>query len=50
MEGIPKQTAENDAKNAPNFHEISEKRKELRKAIGELGDNQVIFEKHYKNL
>ena len=49
MEGIPKQTAENDAKNAPNFHEISEKRKELRKAIGELGDNQVIFEKHYKN-
>jgi len=52
MEGIPKQTAENDAendaKNAPNFHEISEKRKELRKAIGELGDNSVIFEKHYK--
>ncbi|MBM2817691.1 MAG: hypothetical protein HW401_281, partial [Parcubacteria group bacterium] len=39
---------ENDAESASNFHEVSEKRKELRRAIGELGDNSVIFEKHYK--
>jgi len=32
----------------PNFHEISEKRKELRGAISELGDKGPIFEKHYK--
>ncbi len=40
----------------PNFHEISEERKELRKAIAELDINRnnesnsdnIIFEKHYK--
>lgn len=48
MEGTPNQTPENSLKNKPNFHEISEKRKELRKAIGELGDKSSIFEKHYK--
>ena len=49
MEGSPNQTPENSLKNKPNFHEISEKRKELRKAVGELGDKGVILEKHYKN-
>ena len=39
MERIPEE---------PNFHEISEKRKELRGAISELGDKGPIFEKHYK--
>src|SRR3989344_6560977 len=48
MEKIPDQTAENNEGNAPNFHEVSEKRKELREAISELGDKGVIFEKHYK--
>ena len=48
MEGSPNQTPENSLKNKPNFHEISEKRKELRKAVGELGDKGVILEKHYK--
>ena len=31
-----------------NFHEISEDRKELRKAISELGGEGAIFDKHYK--
>jgi MoxR-like ATPase len=31
-----------------NFHEVSEKRKELRKAIAELGGRGSIFDKHYK--
>jgi MoxR-like ATPase len=44
MEGKSNQTSENK----PNFHEISEKRKELRKAIRELGDKRTIFDKHYK--
>jgi len=48
MEGTPNQIPENGLRNKPNFHEISEKRKELRKAIGELGDKGVIFNKHYK--
>ena len=53
MEGTPKQTPENSSENKHNFHEIAEKRKELRKAIAELGDNDslasnVIFDKHYK--
>src|SRR3989338_4666997 len=47
MERMPKML-ENNAENAPNFHEVSEKRRELRKAISELGDKGVIFEKHYK--
>ena len=45
----------NGGENTPNFHEISEERKELRKAIDELdinknkeGNSSVIFEKHYK--
>jgi hypothetical protein len=32
----------------PNFHEVSEERKELRKAVAELGGEGPIFEKHYK--
>src|SRR3989338_1183536 len=47
MERMPKML-ENNAENAPNFHEVSEKRRELRKAISELCDKGVIFEKHYK--
>ncbi len=31
-----------------NFHEISENRKELRKAISELGGKGAIFEEHYE--
>ena len=38
MEKIPEQ----------NFHEVSERRKELKKAINELGGEGVIFDKHYK--
>jgi len=34
--------------NPPNFHAVSEGRKELRKAIAELGGRGVIFDKHYK--
>lgn len=48
MEHVHNQTPENSLENKTNFHEISEKRKELRKAIGELGDKNSIFEKHYK--
>jgi hypothetical protein len=44
MEGKSNQTSGNK----PNFHEISGKRKELRKAINELGDKGAIFDKHYK--
>ncbi len=33
---------------SPNFHEVSEERKGLRKTVKELGDNEVIIEKHYK--
>jgi len=40
--------AENEAENSPNFHEISEDRKDLRKAINELGEKNSIFEEHYK--
>jgi DNA polymerase III delta prime subunit len=38
MEKIPEQ----------NFHEVSENRRELRKAINELGGEGPIFDKHYK--
>ena len=31
-----------------NFHEISKNRKELRKAISELGGKGAIFEEHYE--
>jgi len=50
MERMPKQKEipENEAENTPNFYEVSEKRKELRDAISELGDKGPIFEKHYK--
>src|SRR3989344_4376431 len=44
MEKIPDQTPED----TPNFYEVSEKRKELRRAIIELGDKSPIFDKHYK--
>ncbi len=37
-----------DVEETPNFHEISEGRKELRKAIKELGDKGTVFEKNYK--
>ena len=39
MEGTPNQTPENSLENKSNFHERSEKRKELRRAIAELGIN-----------
>ena len=48
MEGAPNQTPKNSLKNKPNFHGVSEKRKELRKAVSELGDKSAIFDKHYK--
>ncbi len=48
MEEIPNQTPKDSLKNKPNFHEISEKRKELRKASGEIGNKGAIFYKHYK--
>jgi len=48
MERIPNQIPENDGENPVNFHEISEHRRELRKAINELGDKAAIFDKHYK--
>ncbi len=60
MEKGPQKTAENSQGNQPNFHEIAEKREELRQAIKELGINQdnleenqetpevIIFNKHYK--
>jgi MoxR-like ATPase len=38
----------NNAEKEPNFHEVSEGRKELRKAINELGNEGPIFDKHYK--
>ncbi len=41
MEKIPEQ-------DETNFHEVSENRKELRKAIAELGGEGPIYEKHYK--
>ncbi|MCX6716540.1 MAG: AAA family ATPase [Candidatus Taylorbacteria bacterium] len=44
MERIPNQNSE-DTK---NFHEISEERKELRKATAELNGRGAIFDKHYK--
>ena len=44
MEKMPNQISEN----TPNFHEVFEKRKELRRAASELGDKGVIFNKHYK--
>jgi hypothetical protein len=49
MEKAPNLIPENDVENSVNFHEISENRKELRKAISELGDTGPIFDKHYKN-
>src|SRR3989344_5500087 len=48
MEKPSEQIPEKSEKNQPNFHEIYEKRNELRKAAGELGDKGAIFEKHYK--
>ncbi|MEI8123850.1 MAG: AAA family ATPase [bacterium] len=42
MERIPDQNKiEDDGEDIPNFHEISENRKKLRKAISELGGNVV---------
>jgi len=48
MEKLLEQVPEISAENTPNFHEISENRKELRKAAGELDSQGAIFEKHYK--
>jgi hypothetical protein len=50
MEELPNQNQppENSTEDIHNFHEVSERRKELRKAIGELGNNGTVFEKHYK--
>jgi MoxR-like ATPase len=60
MEKFYNQPAENTEESTPNFHEISEQRKELKKAISELGiktgegkvnsdtPEGVIFNKHYK--
>jgi len=49
MEKIPDQIPQipkNDGENTPNFYEISEKRRELRKAVNELGEKGTIFDKH----
>jgi len=50
MEKIPNQVSQNEKGDiSTNFHEIAENRKELRKALSELGDkNGAIFEQHYK--
>ncbi|MCX6717806.1 MAG: AAA family ATPase, partial [Candidatus Taylorbacteria bacterium] len=49
MERIPDQNKiEDGGEDIPNFHEISEDRKELRKAVSELGGKGAIFDKHYK--
>ena len=48
MERIPNQMPDDIGDGRPNFHEISENRKELRKAIAELGGRGAIFDKHYK--
>ena len=47
-DGASEDNTENNPENKPNFHEISENRRELRKAISELGSEGSIFEKHYK--
>jgi len=41
MKEIPNQIPENNAENTPNFHEISETRKELRKAIKGLDNSSA---------
>ncbi|MBN2093778.1 MAG: AAA family ATPase, partial [Candidatus Zambryskibacteria bacterium] len=49
MEKIPNSTLPNESEKSLNFHEISEQRKELRKAITDLkSSNGAIFEKFYK--
>ncbi len=49
MERLPNQNKIEDSdEDIPNFHEISEDRKELRKAISELDGKGAIFDKHYK--
>jgi hypothetical protein len=49
MERLPNQNKiEDEGEDIPNFHEVSEKRKELRKAITELDGKGAIFDKHYK--
>jgi len=48
MEKVSNQPLENSDADLPNFHEVSENRKDLRKAVTELGDKGAIFDKHYK--
>ena len=48
MEKLPAKLPENSEGKDPNFYEMSEERKELRKAASELGNEGAIFEKHYK--
>jgi len=45
---IPPVAPDNDGENTPNFHAISEERKELRQAVSELGEKNGIFDKHYR--
>ena len=48
MERVLNPVEGSSGEDAPNFHEVSERRKELRKTARELGGKGVIFEKHYK--
>jgi MoxR-like ATPase len=48
MEQIQNQSSEDVGAEPINFHEVSERRKDIRKAALELGGNGAIFDKHYK--
>jgi len=48
MEKIFKQTPENNDEKSPNFHELSEIREELRKAVSDLGSKDNIASKYCK--
>ncbi len=48
MERVPNQIPEDNGDSKPNFHEVSEKRKELRKVVAELAGKGPVFDKHYK--